>query len=77
MESLQRLFTHWKEIFAFAVMRLIHVSPLKNVEFHCSTSYISATLRNAHVSPESLSNILREICINRKSVTGCMKGFMT
>jgi hypothetical protein len=42
--SLQKIFTQWKEIFAFAVMRLIHVSSLKNVEFHYSTSYISETM---------------------------------
>lgn len=76
IESLQKLFPQWKEIFAFAVMRLIHASPLKNVEFHHSTSYISETLRDAHVSPESLSNMLREIGIDRKSVTEFMKGFL-
>jgi hypothetical protein len=43
IESLQKIITQWKEIFAFAAIRLIQVSPLKNVEFHYSTSYFSAT----------------------------------
>ena len=74
--SLKKHFPQWKEIFIFSMMRLIHVSPLKNVEFHYSTSYISETIPDAHVSPESLSNMLREIGMDRKSVTEFMKDFM-
>jgi hypothetical protein len=76
IESLQKIFMQWKEIFAFAVFRLIHVSPLKNAEFHYSTSYVSEALRDAHVSLESLPNMLRGVGIDRKSVTEFMKGFM-
>jgi hypothetical protein len=35
IESLQKTFTQWKDIFIFSMMRLIHLSPLKKVEFHC------------------------------------------
>ena len=59
--SLKKHFPQWKEIFIFSMMRLIHVSPLKNVEFHYSTSYISETIPDAHVSTESLSDLLRDI----------------
>jgi transposase len=76
IRSLKKHFPQWKEIFIFSMMRLIYVSPLKNVEFHYSTSYISETVPDAHVSPESLSNMLRKIGIDRKSVTEFMKGFL-
>ena len=73
IRSLKKHFLQWKEIFIFSVMRLIHVSPLKDVEFHYSTSYISETVPDAHVSTESLSDLLRDIGMDRKSVTEFMK----
>ncbi|MGP6207951.1 transposase [Cuniculiplasma sp. SKW3] len=73
---MKKHFLQWKEIFIFSMMRPIHVSPLKNVEFHYSTSYISETIPDAHVSTESLSNMLKEIGMDRKSVTEFMKDFM-
>ena len=73
IRSLKKHFPQWKEIFIFSMMRLIHASPLKNVEFHYSTSYISETVPDAHVSTESLSDLLRDIGIDRKSVTEFMK----
>ena len=76
IRSLKKHFPQWKEIFIFSMMRLIHVSPLKNVEFHYSTSYLSETVPDAHVSTESLSDLLRDIGMDRKSVTEFMKDFM-
>lgn len=51
----------WKEIFTFAVFRFFSASPLKNIQFHYQTSYLSETISDAKVSSRTLSNILQTI----------------
>ncbi|MGC8563254.1 MAG: hypothetical protein ACP5NO_08740, partial [Thermoplasmata archaeon] len=60
-QLLQNFFPEWREIFVFSCMRLIHRSPMKNVEFHYRSSFLSETIRDAHVSPDSLGDMLRSI----------------
>ena len=75
-ESVGNFFPEWKEIFVFSCMRLIHRSQMKNVEFHYRTSFLSETIRDASVSPDSLGDMLRSIGMDRSSITGFMKSFM-
>ncbi len=51
----------WKEIFAFAVFRFFSASPLKNVQSHYHSSYLSEIIHDARVSSRTLSNILQSI----------------
>ena len=51
----------WKEIFTFAVFRFFSASPIKNIQFHYQTSYLSETISDAKVSSRTLSNILQTI----------------
>ena len=74
--ELKKRLPEWKEIFDFACMRLLHQSPMKNVEFHHLTSYLSEMLSDAHVSPDSLDPMLRRICMDRFSISGFMKTLM-
>lgn len=74
--SLRKYFPEWKEIFVFSCMRLIYVSVIKNVEFNYRTSFLSETIREAHVSPDVLGDMLRKIGIDRKAMTDFMKSFM-
>ncbi|MEM4084362.1 MAG: transposase [Thermoplasmata archaeon] len=67
--------SEWREIFVFACMRLTHRSPMKNVEFHYMTSFLSKTIGGAHVSPDSLGDMLRSIGIDRNSMTAFMRRF--
>ena len=76
MDELKRHFPEWKEIFAFACMRLLHRSPMKNVEFHYITSYLSEMLGDAHVSPDALGPMIRRIGMDRTAMTGFMRSFM-
>lgn len=76
MDALKLYFPEWKEIFVFACMRLVHVSPMKNVDFHYRTSFLSETIKDAHVSPDALGDMLRRIGIDRKAMTDFMKSFM-
>ena len=75
-ESLGNFFPEWREIFVFSCMRLIYRSPIKNVEFHYSSSFLSEAIRDARVSPDSLGDMLRSIGMDRGSITGFMKSFM-
>ena len=75
-QELKNDFPEWKEIFTFACMRLLHVAPLKNVSFLYLTSYLSETMRDAHVSPDSLGDMLRRIGTDRNSMVRFMKSIM-
>ena len=68
LDELKKRLPEWKEIFAFASMRLLHQSPMKNVEFHYITSYMSEMLGDAHVSPDSLGPMLRRIGMDRLEI---------
>lgn len=76
MAALRDIFPEWKEIFVFACMRLIHTSPIKNVEFHYRTSFLSEMVPDAHVSADSLGDILRSTGMDRRSMTDFMKTLM-
>lgn len=52
--SLMKYFPEWKAISVFACMCLVHVSPMKNVDFHYRTLFLSETIRDARVSPDVL-----------------------
>ncbi|EQD65759.1 transposase IS4 family protein, partial [mine drainage metagenome] len=52
------------------------MSPMKNVDFHYRTSFMSETIRDAHVSADVLGGMLRKIGIDRKAMTDFMKSFM-
>jgi len=68
VKELMNRFPEWKEIFIFSVMRLLHCAPLKNVSFYYMTSYLSETIKDVHVSPDALSDMLRSIGMDRSSV---------
>lgn len=75
LEALRRYFPEWREIFLFACIRLIHRSPMKNVEFLYRGSFLSETME-AHLSPDVLGNILRSIGIDRRAMRDFMRDFM-
>ena len=75
-QELKSDFPEWKEIFKFACMRLLHVASLKNVSFLYATSYLSETIRDAHVPPDSLGDMLRRIGNDRNSMGRFMKSIM-
>ena len=76
MKSLRENFHEWKGIFVFAAMRLMYASPMKNVEFLYRTSYLSESVKEAHVSPDSLGKMLRDIGMDRGPMVKFMKSLM-
>lgn len=65
----------WMEITAFSITRLLHQSPLKNVQTYHESSHLSDVFK-AKVSPKSISKLLTEVGKNRLQVTEFMKNFI-
>jgi transposase len=66
----------WEQITTFAITRLFHQSPLKNVQTHYAQSHLSDALADAQVSPESLSKLLHNIGKIRQPAVDFMKNFI-
>lgn len=66
----------WKEMAVFAVVRLFHSSPLKNVIHYYATSHLSDIFLGATVSPKSLSSLLRFLGERRGKAVEFMKEFV-
>lgn len=66
----------WEQITAFAITRLFYSSPLKNVQVHYAASHLSDALKDAQVSPESLTKLLHSIGLARGRMVEFMKNFI-
>jgi transposase len=66
----------WKEMAVFAIVRLFHSSPLKNVSHYYVTSHLSDVFPGAKVSPKSLSSLLRSLGERRGKMVKFMKDFV-
>lgn len=75
IELLKANFYQWKEIAAFAITRLHHQSPLKNVQDYYESSHLSDAFKKAKMSPKSVSKLLDEVGKNRYQVVEFMKNF--
>jgi transposase len=79
-DIIEQLQTHyieeWQQITTFALTRLFHQSPLKNVQTHYAQSHLSDALSDAQVSPESLSKLVRDIGTRRECMVKFMKNFI-
>lgn len=68
MELLRTIYPDtWKEIFIFSIFRLLYNSPIKNLLDHYSSSYISETITNAHLSPKRIGKLLGELGKEREN----------
>jgi hypothetical protein len=67
----------WKEVFVFAAMRLLYNTPIKNLEFHYSTSFLSEMFTDAHLSDKVVGEMLREIGLDRDSAKGFLSNFVS
>lgn len=75
-EALKDLFPEWREIFVFACMRLIHVTPIKNLEFHYSESFLSERMKDVTTYPKHIGDMLRSVGMDRTAITGFLKRFL-
>jgi len=75
-EALKDNFPEWREIFVFSCMRLIHTTSIKNLEFHYQNSYLSDVM-DASTYPKHIGEMLRNIGMDRNSVTKFMRTFIS
>lgn len=66
----------WKEIISFAIMRLAHATPMKNLGAYYSASILSEMMPDAKVSPQSASELLLNIGRTRNRTVEFMKNFV-
>ena len=66
---------HWRRLVVLAYGRLVHQSPLKNMAFHYSGSYLSEKYPNQNLSSRSLSHFLRELGQGRNQIVRFCQSF--
>ena len=74
--ALKDNFPEWREIFVFACMRLIHNTPIKNLEFHYSESFLSEEMKDVTTYPKHTGEMLRSIGMDRSSMKKFMEVFL-
>jgi hypothetical protein len=65
----------WQQLVALAYGRLIHQSPLKNMAFHFSHSYLSEQYSGVDLSSRSLSYFLRTLGEDRERIVEFCRSF--
>ena len=65
----------WQRILCLAYGRLIYSSPLKNMAFHYSYSYLSEQYPDVDLSPKQLSYFLRELGEDRQRIVEFCRSF--
>lgn len=77
IERLKQVYPEeWKELFVLATLRLIERSPLKNINYYFSNSYLSNILVETRTSKNFLGPFLREVGSRRESIKQFMRSFM-
>jgi len=65
----------WERLIGLAYGRLVHQSPLKNMAFHYSNSYLSEQCSDVDLSAKSLSYFLRELGTDRQRIVDFCRSF--
>lgn len=77
LSALEQVFSQdAKSIFAYALFRLTEQSPIKNVHFYFTHSYISETWKDTFLSDKNISQLLRRIGANREKIIEYQKFFI-
>lgn len=65
----------WQIIISLTYGRLVHHSPMKNMEHHYFHSYLSEQYPNLPLSAKSLTGVLRELGVKRMQIAAFFKEF--
>ena len=77
-EKLKQIYPKkWKELLLFSIFRVLYNSPIKNLQTHYATSYISETIPKAHLSPKVVGNLLREVGKEREKIKIFLRQFIS
>ena len=76
VSALEKFFPEcWQRLVALAYCRLVYQSPLKNMSFHFSHSYLSQQYPGVDWSSRSLSHFLREVGQARNTIVEFCRSF--
>jgi transposase len=67
----------WKELLVFSIFRLLYYTPIKNLQMHYTTSFISEILPGAHLSPKTIGNLLRDVGKERGKISLFLQEFLS
>jgi len=67
----------WQELFLCAFFRLLYKSPIKNLDFHYQNSYLSELLPKTKMNDKHISQIFKEVGIERSKIVEFFKQFVT
>lgn len=77
IENLKASFPEqWKEIFALSVNRLLHQSPLKNMDFYYQESYLSESFKDINLSKNNLTSFMKNVGADRSKISTVLKKFV-
>ena len=77
IEHLKELFPYdWKEIFIISFLRLLHQSPIKNLELLYRNSYLQEELPKATLGPKSITNMFKNLGDKREMIVSFFKKFL-
>ncbi len=77
IKNLQSVFPEeWKEIFTLSVNRLLHQSPLKNMDFYYQESYLSESFKDINLSKNNLTSLMKNIGTDRNKISSVLKKFI-
>ncbi|ODS40289.1 MAG: hypothetical protein A7315_09005 [Candidatus Altiarchaeales archaeon WOR_SM1_79] len=77
IDAVKRVYPReWKEIVSFAMFRFMYNSPIKNLLFYYTTSYLSNTIKDALLSPKPVAKMLHDIGLKRGKTTKLLRSFV-
>ena len=77
-EKLKEIYPdRWKELFVFAVFRLLYNTPIKNLQSYYATSFLSKTLPDAHLSSKVVGDLLGGVGKERERTKTFLKQFVS
>jgi len=78
MEKLKEIYPAvWKEILVFSVFRLLHNTPIKNLQMYYTESFLSEKVNGARCSPKTISNILKGVGKEREKTKIFLRSFIS
>jgi len=66
---------YWRELVVLAYGRLVHHSPLKNMQYHYQHSYLSEQFKGLKLSPKSVGQLLRQVGKSRERIVAFFREF--
>jgi transposase len=66
----------YREIFALSLGRLLHQSPLKNMDFLYESSMLSEQFKDLDLSKNKLTTLMRELGSDRTTIADFLQGFV-